>query len=82
MRHKVVKNLKYGFWRIDKNKIANNKKWWMAFFISFNAIEIQRKIKTFAHTESDKNKFTSLRNIKNCIKNFKGYLIAIQNLKK
>ena len=73
MRHKVVKkNLKYSFWRIDKEQnlqIIKNGGWHFSYLLT--PIEIQRKIKTFAHTELNKNKFTSLRNIKNCIKNFK-----------
>tara|TARA_Y100000591_G_scaffold119329_1_gene101986 strand:+ start:572 stop:1375 length:804 start_codon:yes stop_codon:yes gene_type:complete len=73
MRHKVVKkNLKYGFWRIDKEKnfqIIKNGGWHFSYLLT--PIEIQRKIKTFAHTEFNKNKFTNLSNIKNCIKKFK-----------
>jgi len=73
MRHKVIKkNLKYGFWRIDKERnlqIIKNGGWHFSYLLT--PIEIQRKIKTFAHTELNKNKFTSLSNINNCIKNFK-----------
>ena len=73
MRHKVLKkNLKYGFWRIDKERnlqIIKNGGWHFSYLLT--PTEIQRKIKTFAHTEFNKNKFTSLSNIKKRIKNFK-----------
>lgn len=73
MRQKVLKkNLKYGFWRLDKEKsiqIIKNGGWHFSYLLTPN--EIQRKITTFAHTELNKKKFTSLRNIKYCIKNFK-----------
>ena len=73
MRQKVLKkNLKYGFWRIDKEKsiqIINNGGWHFSYLLT--PVEIQRKITTFAHTELNKKKFTSLKNIKYCIKNFK-----------
>ena len=73
MRQKVLKkNLKYGFWRIDKEKsiqIINNGGWHFSYLLT--PAEIQRKITTFAHTELNKTKFTSLKNIKYCIKHFK-----------
>jgi beta-1,4-mannosyl-glycoprotein beta-1,4-N-acetylglucosaminyltransferase len=73
MRQKVLKkNLKYGFWRIDKEKsiqIIKNGGWHFSYLLT--PLEIQRKIKTFAHTEFNKKKFTSLKNIKYCIKNLK-----------
>jgi|TARA_X000001036_G_scaffold425102_1_gene450937 beta-1,4-mannosyl-glycoprotein beta-1,4-N-acetylglucosaminyltransferase len=73
MRQKVLKkNLKYGFWRIDKEKniqIIKNGGWHFSYLLT--PLEIQRKIKTFAHTEYNKKKFTSLKNIKYCIKNLK-----------
>ena len=73
MRHKVIKkNLKYGFWRIDKERnfqIIKDGGWHFSYLLKPK--EIQRKIKTFAHTEFNKNKFTNLKNIKNYIKNFK-----------
>lgn len=73
MRQKVLKkNLKYGFWRIDKERnfqIIKNGGWHFSYLLT--PTEIQRKIKTFAHTELNKNKYTNLKNIKYCIKNFK-----------
>ena len=73
MRQKVVKkNLKYGFWRIDKEKnlqIVENGGWHFSYLLT--PLEIRKKIKTFAHTELNKKKFTNLKNIKYCIKNLK-----------
>ena len=73
MRQKVVKkNLKYGFWRIDKEKdlqIIENGGWHFSYLLT--PLEIRKKIKTFAHTELNKKKFTNLKNIKYCIKNLK-----------
>ena len=49
MRHKVVKkNLKYGFWRIDKEKnfqIIKNGGWHFSYLLT--PIEIQRKINIY-----------------------------------
>jgi beta-1,4-mannosyl-glycoprotein beta-1,4-N-acetylglucosaminyltransferase len=71
MRQNVVKkNLKYGFWRLDKERdfeIIDNGGWHFSYLL--NAEEIQRKIKTFAHTELDLDKFTNLANINKSIKN-------------
>ena len=73
MRQKVLKkNLKYGFWRIDKEKnlqILKNGGWHFSYLLT--PIEIKRKIQTFAHNELNKQKYTDLNNIKNCIKNLK-----------
>lgn len=73
MRQKVLKkNLKYGFWRIDKERnfqLIKNGGWHFSYLLTPK--EIQRKIMTFAHTELNKSKFTSLKNIKYCIKNLK-----------
>ena len=70
MRQKVLKkNLKYKFWRIDKEKniqIINDGGWHFSYLLTPS--EIQRKIKTFAHTEYNKKKFTNLKIIKNKIK--------------
>jgi beta-1,4-mannosyl-glycoprotein beta-1,4-N-acetylglucosaminyltransferase len=69
MRQKVLKkNSKYGFWRIDKEKnfeVINEGGWHFSYLLT--AEEIQRKIKTFAHTELDQEKFTSLKNINESI---------------
>ena len=63
MRQKVLKkNEKYGFWRIDKERnfqIIKNGGWHFSYLLT--PAEIQRKIKTFAHTELNKKKFTSLK---------------------
>ena len=73
MRQKVLKkNLKYGFWRIDKERnlqILKNGGWHFSYLLT--PIEIRRKIQTFAHNELNKQKYTNLNNIKNCIKKFK-----------
>lgn len=70
MRQKVLKkNLKYKFWRIDKEKniqIINDGGWHFSYLLTPS--EIQRKIKTFAHTEYNKKKFTNLKIIRNKIK--------------
>lgn len=71
MREKVLKkNIKYGFWRIDKEKdiqIINNGGWHFSYLLTPK--EIQRKIKTFAHTEFNQKKYTNIKIIKNRIKN-------------
>jgi beta-1,4-mannosyl-glycoprotein beta-1,4-N-acetylglucosaminyltransferase len=73
MRQKVVKkNLKYSFWRVDKEKniqVIKNGGWHFSYLLTPN--EIQKKIMTFAHTEFNKIQFTSLKNIKFCIKHYK-----------
>ena len=73
LRQKIIKkNLKYGFWRIDKEKniqVIKNGGWHFSYLLT--PLEIKTKITTFAHTELNKKKFTNLKNIKYCIKNFK-----------
>ena len=73
MRQKVVKkNLKYSFWRFDKEKniqVIKNGGWHFSYLLTPK--EIQKKIMTFAHTEFNKIQFTSLKNIKFCIKYYK-----------
>ena len=84
MRQKVLKkNLKYGFWRIEKEKnfqIINNGGWHFSYLLYPK--EIQKKIQTFAHNELNKNKFTNLNNIRNCIKGFKDLFHRKTNFKK
>ena len=71
MRQKVrSKNLNYSFLRIDKEKsieVFKDGGW------HFNNImsprEISLKLKTFAHSEFSSDKFSSIENIKNKIKN-------------
>ena len=73
MRQKVLKkNLKYGFWRIDKERnlqILKNGGWHFSYLLT--PIEIKRKIQTFAHNEFNKQKYTNLKNMKTCIKKLK-----------
>ena len=71
MRQKVkLKNLKYNFYRFDKEKsieIFYDSGW------HFNNImkpeEISIKLKTFAHSEFSGDKFSSIETIKKKIKN-------------
>ena len=69
MRHKVLKkNLKYKFWRFDKEKdikIIEDGGWHFSYLLTPE--EIQKKIKTFAHTEFDKDEFTNIENINKSI---------------
>ncbi len=66
MRQKIKKkNLKYYFFRIDKEKsikIFNDGGW------HFNNVmepeQISLKLKSFAHTEFDKDEYTSIKNIR------------------
>ena len=65
MRQKVrTKNLKYNFWRIDKEKsiqIFNNAGWHFNNILSPE--NISKKLKTFAHIEFGKEKFSSIKAI-------------------
>ena len=71
LRHKVrMKNLKYNFYRFDKERniqIFKNAGW------HFNNLmqpeDISLKLKTFAHQEFSGNEFSSIEVIKNKIKN-------------
>ena len=71
MRHKVLKkNQKYSFWRIDREKnfeIIDDGGWHFSYLLTPE--EIQKKIKTFAHTEFDKDEFTNLDNIRESVEN-------------
>jgi len=73
MRQKIVKkNLKYSFWRFDKEKniqVIKNGGWHFSYLLTPK--EIQKKIMTFAHTELNKIRYTSLKNIKFCIQHYK-----------
>jgi beta-1,4-mannosyl-glycoprotein beta-1,4-N-acetylglucosaminyltransferase len=66
MRQKILlKNLKYSFWRLDKNKdiqIINNGGW--HFNNIFSPKDISIKLKTFAHTEFSDPEFSSEKVIK------------------
>ena len=70
LRQKIlIKNLKYPFWRIDKEKniqIINDGGWHFNNILSPK--EISLKLKSFAHTEFSNEKFSSLEVIKYKIK--------------
>jgi beta-1,4-mannosyl-glycoprotein beta-1,4-N-acetylglucosaminyltransferase len=73
LRQKILrKNLKYKFWRLNKEKsiqIINNGGWHFSYLLTPK--EIQRKIKNFAHTEFNKKIYTDLKIIKDRINNKK-----------
>ena len=73
MRQKVLKkNLKYSFWRFDKEKnlqLINDGGWHFSYLMSPE--QIKNKIKTFAHTEFDRDEFTDINNINKQIKSLK-----------
>ena len=70
LRQKILtKNLKYPFWRIDKEKsiqIIKNGGWHFNNILSPK--EISLKLKSFAHTEFSREKFSSLKVINYKIK--------------
>ena len=70
LRQKIlIKNLKYPFWRIDKEKniqIINDGGWHFNNILSPK--EISLKLKSIAHTEFSNEKFSSLKVIKYKIK--------------
>lgn len=84
MRQKVrKKNLKYSFWRIDKEKnfdLVENGGWHFSYLLKPD--DIQKKIKTFAHIEHDKKEYTDIENIKFCIDNSKDLFGRKTNFKK
>jgi len=65
MRSKVLlKNLKYGFWRIDKEKnieLINEGGWHFNYLLKPN--EISKKFKSLAETSWDKEEFFNEKNI-------------------
>jgi len=71
LRQKVLrKNLKYSFFRVDKEKsiqIIDNGGWHFNNLMS--ADEISKKLKTFAHLEFSNKRFSSVKVIKKKIKN-------------
>jgi beta-1,4-mannosyl-glycoprotein beta-1,4-N-acetylglucosaminyltransferase len=71
MRQKVLKkNLKYSFFRIDKEKsiqIIVNGGWHFNNLMSIS--EISKKLKTFAHTEYASKNFSDIKIIKKKIRN-------------
>ena len=70
LRQKIlIKNLKYPFWRIDKEKniqIIHNGGWHFNNILSPKQISL--KLKSFAHTEFSNKNFSSLKVIKYKIK--------------
>ena len=66
LRQKVVaKNLKYPFWRIDKEKsiqILNNGGWHFSYLLKPE--EISKKFRSLAETSWDNDKFSNLETIK------------------
>lgn len=70
MRQKVLKkNLKYSFFRLDKEKsiqIIENGGWHFNNLMSVS--EISKKLKTFAHSEFSTDKFSSIKVIKRKIR--------------
>jgi len=73
LRKKILKNnLKYGFWKLGKEKsidIIDNGGWHFSYLLTPK--EIQKKIKTFAHNELNLKKYTNLANINLAINNGK-----------
>ena len=69
LRQKVVsKNLKYPFWRIDKEKniqLIHNGGWHFNYLLKPE--EISKKLKSLAETKWDKKEYYNLENIKNKI---------------
>ena len=67
LRNQKVKN--YSFWRFYKIKwdIVRNGGWHFSFLMT--AQEIQKKIKSFAHSEFNTNNFTNLNKINDSIEN-------------
>tara|TARA_Y100000287_G_C14189959_1_gene339685 strand:- start:801 stop:1223 length:423 start_codon:yes stop_codon:yes gene_type:complete len=65
LRHKVLyKNLKYGFWRIDKEKnieIIKEGGWHFNYLLKPE--EISKKFKSLAETSWDKEEYYNLENI-------------------
>jgi len=69
MRQKILcKNLDYSFFRLDKEKsieVFKNGGWHFTNIMSPESISL--KLKTFAHTEFSKDKFSSVETIKDKI---------------
>ena len=71
LRQKIlVKNLKYSFLRIDKEKsieVFNDAGWHFNYLLKPE--EISNKLKTFAHTEFNDDQYTNIQQININIKN-------------
>ncbi len=62
------KNIRYPFWRIDKEKniqLFDNGGWHFNYLLEPE--KISKKLKTFAHTEYNRDEFTNIDVIKNNI---------------
>ena len=72
LRQKIlVKNLKYSFLRIDKERsieVFNDAGWHFNYLLEPEAIS--NKLKTFAHTEFNDHRYTDIEKININIKNF------------
>ena len=70
LRHKILyKNLKYGFWRFDKEKsiqVINDGGWHFNYLLKPE--DIARKFKSLAETSWDKEEYFNEENIKKKIK--------------
>jgi beta-1,4-mannosyl-glycoprotein beta-1,4-N-acetylglucosaminyltransferase len=66
LRQKILKkNINYPFWRIDKEKniqLINDGGWHFNYLLEPE--KISKKLKTFAHTQYNKDEFTSVDVIK------------------
>ncbi len=66
LRQKILKkNIRYPFWRIDKEKniqLIDNGGWHFNYLLEPE--KISKKLKTFAHTEYNRNEFTNIDVIK------------------
>ncbi len=71
MRQKVVsKNLRYNFFRLDKERnLELYKEGGWHFTNMLTPKDISKKLKTFAHVEFSKKKYSSIQNIRKNIKN-------------
>ena len=77
------KNIKYPFWRIDKEKniqLIENGGWHFTYLMKPE--EISKKIENMAHTEFNKEKYKNINLIENNIKNLKDPFNRDLNLKK
>ena len=70
LRQKVLKkNIRYPFWRFDKEKsiqLIENGGWHFNYLLEPE--KISKKLKTFAHTQYDKDEFTNISVIKKNIR--------------
>jgi beta-1,4-mannosyl-glycoprotein beta-1,4-N-acetylglucosaminyltransferase len=89
LRQKILKkNTRYPFWRIDKEKsiqLIENGGWHFNYLSEPE--KISKKLKTFAHTEYNKDEFTNIDAIKNNInemrdlfnKGYRYYKVQLDN---